>query len=255
MEDSRKYLALIPGFVQGIVRVGISYPFDSLKVFMQKGIHLSTISCFKNIIKQDPKILYRGASLSFTIIPIDRSIQYFLAEKLNKKYNSYFSGFILGSISSVYQVPLQYITTNAILTDKRQYVNIWKFIQQLDIRKFYRGYLIEYPRSIVATTVYLGTYLSLRENLSEKQKLYMSPFLGTFAGIASWLVVFPLDTIRTERQSINTDKSIWNIIKDKYNFRGLRGFYLGITPVILRSIPSASLGMFAYEYTRKILNL
>lgn len=252
MDDSREYLPLIPGFVQGFVRVGISYPFDSLKVYMQKGIHLSTISCFKNIMRQDPTILYRGASLSFVIIPIDRSIQYFLAEKLNKQYNSYVSGFILGSFSSIYQVPLQYITTNAILTERRQYGNIWSFIRQLNIRNLYRGYSLEYPRSIIATTVYLGTYLGLRENLSERQKLYMSPFLGTLAGIASWITVFPLDTIRTEKQT--TEKSIWHIIKDKYRFRKLRGFYLGITPVIFRSIPSASVGMLAYEYTRRLLN-
>ena len=112
MED-RKYLGLVPGFVQGFVRVGISYPFDSIKVYMQKGIYPTTFSCVKNIIKTDPSILYRGSALTFTIIPMDRSIEYFLAEKLNKKYGPFISGFMMGHCT-LYQVPLQYITTNAI---------------------------------------------------------------------------------------------------------------------------------------------
>jgi solute carrier family 25 carnitine/acylcarnitine transporter 20/29 len=244
-----EYLAFVPGFVQGIVRVGISYPFDSLKVYMQKGIYKSTLSCLLNIIRKDIKTLYRGSSLSFIFISIDRSIQYYFTEKLNKSYNSYVSGLIMGSFSSIYQVPLQYITTNAILTERHKYVNISTFVKQLDRNKLYRGYSVEYVRCLIATTIYLGTYMGLRNNLNEKQKVYLSPFLGSLAGIASWMVTFPLDTIRTEKQT--TDKSVRDIIKTKT----FRSYYLGITPVIFRSIPSASAGMFAYEYTKKTLNI
>lgn len=242
---------LLPGFVQGIVRVAISYPFDSLKVYMQKGIYPNTLSCLINVYRIDPKILYRGASLSFVLIPIDRSIQYFFAEKLNQKYNSYVAGFILGSFSTLYQVPLQYISTNAILTRKENYGNILEFTRKLNPRHMYRGYTVEFPRIIIATTAYLGTYMALRKHVKTEYQVYMSPFLGSLAGMASWITIFPLDTIRTERQT--TNKTIPNIIWDKYRGYGIRSFYLGITPVLFRTIPSASFGMLAYEYTKKLL--
>jgi hypothetical protein len=256
LDDNKKsqYMNLVPGFVQGIVRVGISYPFDSVKTYMQKGIYKSTLSAFKGIIGTDIRILYRGSSLVFTIVPIDRSIQYFFAEKLNKKYNPFMTGIIMGIGSSIYSVPLQFITTNAILTSKNNYVGIIDFVRKMDYKKFYRGYTLELPRSILGTAGYLGTYMFLRDNVDPKYKLYISPFLGSFASITSWMLIFPLDTVRTERQT-TMDKTIWNIIKDKYHIKGIRGFYLGITPVIARSIPSASCGMLAYEYTKKLLAL
>ena len=137
------------------------------------------------------------------------------------------------------------------LTEKHKYGNIYDFIKKLEVKNFYKGYTVEYPRSIIATTTYLGTYMYLRDRIKLQYQVYMSPLLGSIAGIASWLTVFPLDTIRTERQT--TNKSIANIIRDKYSNCGIRGFYLGITPVILRTLPSASIGMFVYEYTKKLL--
>jgi hypothetical protein len=252
--DTQKYsdyYNLIPGFVQGMVRVTISYPFDSVKVYMQKGIYPSTISAFKNIVKSDPRILYRGSSLSFTVIPMDRSIQFFMAEKLNKNYNAYLSGLISGTISSLYSVPLQYITTNAILSDRKNYTNLFKFIKNLNFKKFYNGYTIEYSRSLLGTTTYMGTYLYLRNNVNPDYQLQLAPVLGCIANITAWMVMFPLDTIRTFRQT--TDNSTVNIVSHIYRTRGFKGFYLGITPVIFRTIPSASIGMFAYEYTKKWL--
>jgi hypothetical protein len=87
--------------------------------------------------------------------------------------------------------------------------------------------------------------MSLRDKF--KEKVYIAPFLGVIAGICTWIVVFPLDTIRTEKQT--TNKSISEILRN----RSLRSLYRGITPVIVRTLPSSATGMYAYEYTKKLL--
>jgi hypothetical protein len=254
MDSNHQYLNFIPGYIQGLVRVAISYPFDSLKVYMQKGIHRNTISTIHNILKSDPKILYRGSSVSFALIPIDRSLQFYLTEKLNnKKYNPYLISFGLSICSSIYSVPIQYICTNAILTDKNKYNNIFRFIKQQKIIDIYKGSSIEIMRMILGTTIYMGTYMHLRNQTDRQRHSIMAPYFGVIANIMSWLCMYPLDTIRTERQTSN--ERISKIIIDKYNTFGIKRFYLGITPVLLRTIPSAACGMFAYEYTRKKLNI
>lgn len=251
-KEKVRLIDFLPGFVQGIVRVGISYPFDSVKTYMQKGIYRSTSSSILNIIKSDPKILYRGSSIAFLIIPTDRAVQYYYAEKLNKMYNPYFTGITLGFISSIYQLPLQYVCTNAVLTKRVDYQNIVKYIRSIKIRNVYRGYTVDLLRSTTAISVYLGTYLKLRNQFGSDKSVYVSPALGVAASIASWCITFPLDTIRTERQT--TTHTLIEIIKNKYNTRGIRGFYSGLTPIIIRSIPSAAFGMLAYETTKKLVS-
>jgi hypothetical protein len=66
----------IPGFVQGITRVTISYPFDVVKINMQKNKYSNTYDAFKNILKNDPKLLYRGSQFCYKTVPFDRSLQY-----------------------------------------------------------------------------------------------------------------------------------------------------------------------------------
>ena len=243
---NEKLKELIPGLAQGIVRVGVSYPFDAIKVYMQKGVYVSTWDCLKNI---NLKVLYRGSQLSFILIPIDRSFQYFLAEDIKKKYNSYIAGFVTGGISSVYQVPLQYITTNALLT--QNYKNIWHFTKNTQFKNLYKGYNVELVRCLMASTIYLGSYMHIRDNIDPNKVIYLSPFIGGVSSIITWLTVFPLDTIRTQKQT--SQNTIMTIIKELYKQNGVKRFYLGVTPILIRTIPSSAFGMFIYEFVKKII--
>jgi hypothetical protein len=74
---------------------------------------------------------------------------------------------------------------------------------------------------------------------------------GAISGIMCWLITFPLDTIRTDYQSSN--KNIKTLIINRFKDHGFRGFYKGITPVLIRTVPSASIGMYVYEKIKKNL--
>lgn len=248
------YWGLVPGFVQGIVRVGVSYPFDSMKVYMQKGIYRSTISAFSNIIKTDPVVLFRGSSVSFVVVPIDKSVKYYCIERLNKKFNPYISGLIMGAVTPVYYSPLNYITTNAVLTEKSKYSGISNFLRSLTLKKIYKGSTLEFSRSLIGSSMYLGTYMTLRNRTDKKYQVYMAPIYGTLSTTISAATWFPIDSVRTDLQT-TSNKTIYDVIRDKYHSRGFRGFYSGLTPVIIKSIPSVALGMLAYEGTKNLLNL
>lgn len=242
---------LIPGFIQGITRVSISYPFDTVKTYMQKNRYGNIYDTIKNIIKSDIKIFYRGSLLTYTIIPLDRSLQFYLAEKYKNKIDPYIMGIGLGIFTTIYNVPLLYLTSNIVL--EKNYTNIPNFLKTVKIKEIYKGISIELPKTILSTMSYMGTYYYLREKYNKNNNIYIAPIIGIISSICCWTIIFPIDTIRND---IQTTKNIPlnELIKSRYHKYGILNFYKGITPVIIRSIPSSALGMLSYELTRKYIN-
>lgn len=249
MENHKDIYGLIPGLMQGLTRVTISYPVDVIKVQMQKQLYNNSIDAIKNTLKYDIGKFYRGSSISYFTIGLERSLQYYYLEKINKKYNSYLAGFMVSIISSIYNVPMQFATTNIALFNKNN-ANICNFLKQTNLKKFYTGYFAETPKNILGSTIYLGTYMKLR-SYTTNNNLY--PFFGGLSGIIVWLVIYPLDTIKTEIQTTKNTKYSEFIIQ-RYRNYGIKSFYKGLTPVLVRTFPSAFMGMYVYEKMRMIIN-
>jgi hypothetical protein len=243
MDDNKHILyKLIPGFGQGITRVFISYPFDVIKIQLQKLYYKNSYDAIKNIIKTDIKKLYRGSSFMFFSVGFERSFQFYYLEKY-KNNNKFYTSFQLSLISSIYNLPMQYITTHIAINNKN--FNFFNFIKDLNIKKMYRGYTIETLRNSLGTTIYYGSYMTIREKIGNN--LYLTPFYGGFSGILVWLITFPFDTIRTEYQTQNNIK-LSTLIINCYTNNGILSFYKGLMPVLLRTLPSSSIGMFVYEF-------
>lgn len=51
----------------------------------------------------------------------------------------------------------------------------------------------------------------------------------------------------------STDTSIWEIIYSIWKFEGVRGFYKGILPNVLKVMPSMSSSWISFELTRDFL--
>jgi solute carrier family 25 carnitine/acylcarnitine transporter 20/29 len=252
--EKNELLGLLPGLFQGITRVFISYPADVVKVQMQKQLFTTTKETIKYIIKNDTRKFYRGSSISFVTVGLERSLQYYYLEKINKKYNPYFSGFIVSFANSIYNLPMQYLTTNIALLNKGN--SVTHYIKQTTYKDLYKGYFIETPKNVLGSTIYLGTYFQLR-TMTENSSLY--PYFGGISGTLTWLVIFPIDTIKTEYQTTKNIK-LSNIIYSRLSnnkkrpFEGIKSFYKGLTPVLIRTFPSAFAGMYMYEKVRSFIS-
>lgn len=245
--EKNELFGLLPGLFQGITRVSISYPADVVKIQMQKQLFTTTSETIKHIIKNDIKKFYRGSSISFVTIGLERSLQYYYLEKINKKYNPFLSGFIVSLASSIYNLPMQYLTTNIALLNKG--TDVKHFIKQTTYKDLYKGYCIETPKNVFGSTIYLGTYFKLR-SMTNDSTLY--PYFGGISGMMTWILIFPIDTIKTEYQ---TTKNIHlsNLIYSRLNNGGIKSFYKGLTPVVIRTFPSAFAGMYMYEKVRSLI--
>ena len=73
--DFKEY---IPGFLQGVTRVCISYPFDYVRIFLQ----INDKDKIATILKTNN--LYRGLFIPLISVPIDRAITFRIYESLKK---------------------------------------------------------------------------------------------------------------------------------------------------------------------------
>ncbi|KAF3440732.1 hypothetical protein FNV43_RR19018 [Rhamnella rubrinervis] len=82
--------------------------------------------------------------------------------------------------------------------------------------------------------------------------------LGASSKISAILVSYPFQVIRARLQQRPSSEGVprymdsWHVVKETARFEGLRGFYKGITPNLLKNVPAASITFVVYE---NVLNL
>lgn len=235
----------IPGFLQGVTRVLVSYPFDYLKTHLQMN---KVESATKFLKANTVKSMYRGIAIPLTTIPIDRAIQYRMYEYMNGNMNPFYSGMLCGCISSIYNLPFSYLSNNYVLDTHSK--NLSKYIRSLNFGEIYSGYKPELLRSAISTTIYLGVYGNMRKQFGNSD--FQCMVNSVTAGISLWTVVYPLDTLKIEQQRNND--YLTNILKRRIEKMGVLNMWKGIGPVYFRTIPSSVTGMLVYEKSKSYIN-
>ena len=128
------------------------------------------------------------------------------------------------------------------------------------IKKLYLGLAATIIRDIPGSVAYLGAYGYLRQMLPQSSdKLNVVPilFAGGCAGVAQWMIVFPLDTIKTRQQIAKTGMFIdWlHVARDLYRTEGVAAFYAGIAPALFRAFFANAACFVGVEMTVKMLAL
>ncbi|XP_038718857.1 folate transporter 1, chloroplastic isoform X2 [Tripterygium wilfordii] len=85
--------------------------------------------------------------------------------------------------------------------------------------------------------------------------------LGGTSKVAAILLTYPFQVIRARlQQRPNTDGTprymdSWHVMKQTARFEGIRGFYKGIVPNLLKNAPASSITFIVYENVMKLLRL
>lgn len=132
-----------------------------------------------------------------------------------------------------------------------------EILKKKGITGLYSGFSLHLLRDTVGTGVYFGGYETTKYLLSGGNKSSTgSPatqFLaGGICGIMCWIVVFPLDLIKTliQKEILQPNPiRMKQCVKDIYMRNGLAGFYRGITVTLIRAFPIHSLNFLVYEQT------
>lgn len=141
------------------------------------------------------------------------------------------------------------------------------------LRGLYYGYSLHFLRDFVGSGIYFCTYESLKRAFSkafhDKQHQFTPlhyMISGGLAGILSWSALFPIDTVKSkmQKQILNTPhnesfvKSLLTTISTTWKeggvgtspprTGGMRTFYAGLAPSLVRTFVLNATNFMIYEY-------
>jgi len=275
----------IAGCVGGMVQVLVGQPFDLVKVRLQATSSAQTQynnawDCFRKIIKHEggsfalwkgtlPPLLGVGAAVSIQF-GVNEKTKYFAKKftglsQLNISH-LFGCGVVAGVATSLVSIPVEHTRIRMQLQGNRTFSAIdcvKKIVQNYGMKGLYKGSVPTMWRDSIAFGIYFSMYEWItRQPFIQSQSqsdLGMGSVLlaGGLAGITLWLATFPIDMIKTKIQADSLQKPTFRGMVDcfskTYQVGGLKGFYKGLSPCLLRAVPANGATFLAYETASKLL--
>lgn len=170
----------------------------------------------------------------------------------------------------------KYESPNVKSNFKYFYLIVKESLNKEGFFKLYKGFF-----SSVVLSLHGGIQMTIYETgkryiIKKKNKLeiYQGSLLGSISKIIAGVTLYPFNVIRARQQQFSqlttlniNDALKRNMILSKRNYglffqsikgikeaNGIKGFYKGLTPSLLRQIPGSSAFFYTYEYILKYLN-
>ena len=113
------------------------------------------------------------------------------------------------------------------------------------------------------SAAYFATYEYIKRSLSPKDadgnatsELSLPAVMtaGACAGVAMWIPVFPVDTIKSRIQTAEGRPTISGVISQLNRSGGIKAFFPGFGPAIARAIPANAATFVGVELAHKAMN-
>jgi solute carrier family 25 carnitine/acylcarnitine transporter 20/29 len=131
------------------------------------------------------------------------------------------------------------------------------------IRSVFRGSAMTLARDGPGSAAYFAVYEYVKRSLSPKDaegnatgELSLPAVMtaGGAAGVAMWIPVFPVDTIKSRLQSAEGRPTISGTIRGVYRNGGIKAFFPGFGPALARAIPANAATFLGVELAHKAMN-
>ncbi|CAI7643316.1 unnamed protein product [Penicillium bialowiezense] len=128
------------------------------------------------------------------------------------------------------------------------------------LRSVFRGSAMTLARDGPGSAAYFAAYEYIKRTLTPKDadgnvtgELSLSAVLaaGGAAGIAMWIPVFPVDTIKSRLQSAPGKPTIGGVIRSVYASGGYKAFFPGFGPALARAVPANAATFLGVELAHK----
>lgn len=134
-------------------------------------------------------------------------------------------------------------------------------MEQRGIRGVYRGFGVQLPRDVIASSIYFTVfeYMSYEGNSKiDKVPHWLINFVsGGVAGIVSWTAIIPFDVIKSRVQA-DYDKKLYKNFIDcamkTYKDHGVRAFFTGGGLICLRAFPVNAVTLMVYAEYMKVFD-
>ncbi|XP_021647333.2 calcium-dependent mitochondrial ATP-magnesium/phosphate carrier protein 2 isoform X2 [Hevea brasiliensis] len=260
------YRYLIAGGVAGATSRTATAPLDRLKVVLQvQTTHARLMPAVRNIWREGGVLgFFRGNGLNVLKVAPESAIRFYTYEMLKDfivhakggdKANigttgRLFAGGVAGAVAQTAIYPMDLVKTRlqTFACENGKIPNLGAMTRDIWVqegpRAFYRGLIPSLlgiiPYAEPGPLVQLGC--------------------GTLSGALGATCVYPLQVVRTRMQAQRSNmgaayKGMSDVFRRTFQHEGIRGFYKGIFPNMLKVVPSASITYMVYEAMKKSLDL
>ncbi|KAK9881556.1 hypothetical protein WA026_016433 [Henosepilachna vigintioctopunctata] len=273
---------LVAGGTAGVISRTVTAPLDRVKVFVQvQTCNQKMLECFNGMIKEGGfRSLWRGNGMNVLKIGPESAIKFATYEQFKRfikgdskenltVYERFIAGALAGAISQSSIYPFEVLKTRLALRKTGQYSSMVdaaiKIYKREGFHSFYRGYL----PNILGIIPYAGIELAMYETLKKKYlmsahsskeepNVYILLACSGASCTLGLLCTYPLALIKTKLQAKTTKPSavsMTEVIKEVIRTAGVRGLYRGLTPNLIKVIPSVCIGFVVYEYSSRLLGV
>lgn len=151
--------------------------------------------------------------------------------------------------------------------EKPRYAGGLDVVRQLykegGIRSVFRGSAMTLARDGPGSAAYFATYEYVKRAMTPKDangkasgELSLTAVMtaGGAAGVAMWIPVFPIDTIKSRLQSAEGRPTIGGTVRGLYRSGGLRAFFPGMGPAMARAVPANAATFLGVELAHKAMD-
>ncbi|VBB18130.1 Piso0_000558 [Yasminevirus sp. GU-2018] len=264
---------VVSGFVGGVSRALIGHPFDTIKVKIQTHpeVYKSSIECLRLTLKEGGfKALYKGVGVPVIanglIVGTHFHVFNFLEEFLKQhkledfSVNGFVSGAVAGATGSIISSPVEYVRIKMQLANKldnkKKYNSVLECVFEIKKNRgtlgLYHGYRITLLREVVGYGCFFTAY---KQNMNHDGSMLSKITTGVVCGFALWGSMYPLDVIKSRVQgellSTKSHSELYfaKVVHDMY---GIRGFYKGFVPTMIRAVPVNIGIVMSVDYVNRI---
>lgn len=132
------------------------------------------------------------------------------------------------------------------------------------IRSVFRGSAATLARDGPGSAAYFAAYEYIKRRLTPKDPETGKPTgeglpllaictAGGVAGIAMWVPVFPIDTVKSRLQTAEGRPTIGSVVRDLYGKNGIRAFFPGFGPALARAVPANAATFLGVEFAHQVM--
>ncbi|KAK4171951.1 putative mitochondrial carnitine carrier [Triangularia setosa] len=132
------------------------------------------------------------------------------------------------------------------------------------VRSVFRGSVATLARDGPGSAAYFAAYEYCKRALTPKDpvtgeasgKLSLTAITcaGAAAGVAMWIPVFPIDTVKSRLQTAEGNVTIGGVVKGLYAKGGYKAFFPGFGPALARAVPANAATFLGVELAHQAMN-
>ncbi|KAH0605788.1 uncharacterized protein H6S33_004245 [Morchella sextelata] len=275
--------SLVAGGVGGVFAVISGHPFDLVKVRLQtaeKGVYRGAFDVVAKTVAREGMFrgLYAGVSAPLIGVTPMFAVSFWgydVGKNLVRRFSTvenntlsvaqisaagFFSAIPMTAITAPFERVKVLLQIQGQSGGEKKYKGGFDVVRQLykegGVRSVFRGSAATLARDGPGSAAYFATYEILKKKLSGGEDPSMGAVMvaGGGAGMAMWLLIFPIDTVKSRLQSAEGKPTIGSVVKEINARGGYKAFFPGLGPALARSVPANAFTFLGVELAHKAMN-